>query len=248
MRPKIYAMIPARIGSQRLKYKNLALINKKPMIYYAIKEAKKSGCFDKIFINSDHEIFSKIAQRYKVNFYKRAKKLGGSNIKSDSVVYDFIKNNSGIDIFVWVNSIAPFQTSVEIKKIVSFFSRKKIDSLVTVENKKIHCNYNKKPLNYSKNSKFSKTQDLKEIQIFAYSLMMWKRKAFLKQYKENKNAILCGKTYFYPVRNLSTIIIKKVEDLKLADYVMKSSSKKFTLKYDKIIKLKKFFNGKKNKS
>ena len=29
MRPKIYAMIQARIGSLRLKYKNLALINKK---------------------------------------------------------------------------------------------------------------------------------------------------------------------------------------------------------------------------
>ena len=52
MRQKICAMIPARIGSQRLKYKNLALINNKPMIYYAIKAAKKSQCFDKIFINS----------------------------------------------------------------------------------------------------------------------------------------------------------------------------------------------------
>ena len=174
--------------------------------------------------------------------------MGGSNIKSDSVVYDFIKNNSGIDILVWVNSIAPFQTSSEIKKIVSFFAKKNFDSLITVENKKVHCNYNKKPLNYSKKSKFSKTQDLKEVQAFVYSLMMWKRKAFLKQYEKNKNAILCGKTYFYPVSNLSTIIIKKIEDLKLANYIMKSNLKKFTLKYDKMIKLKKFFNEKKNKS
>ena len=92
MKPKIYAMIAARIGSQRLKYKNLALIDKKPMIYYAITAAKKSRCFNKIFINSDHEIFSKIAKRYKVNFYQRTKKLGGSNITSDRIVYDFMKN------------------------------------------------------------------------------------------------------------------------------------------------------------
>ena len=115
MKQKICAMIPARIGSQRLKYKNLALINKKPMIYYAIEAAKKSGCFNKIFINSDHDIFSKIAKRYKVNFYQRAKKLGGSNIKSDSIVYDFMKNNPEFDILVWVNSIAPLQTGNEIK-------------------------------------------------------------------------------------------------------------------------------------
>ncbi len=100
----------------------------------------------------------------------------------------------------------------------------------------MHCNFNKRPLNYSKDSKFSKTQNLQEIQTFVYSLMMWKRNSFMKKYKKDKNAILCGKTYFYPVKNLSTIIIKKFDDLKLANYVMKSKSKKFVLKYDKILK------------
>ena len=33
-------MIPARIGSKRLKFKNLALINKKPLISYAIELLK----------------------------------------------------------------------------------------------------------------------------------------------------------------------------------------------------------------
>ena len=240
MRPKIYAMIPARIGSQRLKYKNLALINKKPMISYAINAAKRSKCFHQIFINSDHEVFYKIAKRYKVNFYQRKKKLGGSNVKSDTIVYDFMINNSEADILVWVNSIAPLQTSNEIRKIVNFFSKKKIDSLITVENKRLHCNYENKPLNYFKNSKFSKTQNLKIIQTFVYSLMMWKRKSFVKQYKKNKNAILSGKTYFYPIKDLSTIIIKNFEDLKLANFVMKSKSKKFVLSYDKILRLKKF--------
>ena len=85
-----------------------------------------------------------------------------------------------------------------------------------------------------------KTQDLEEIQTFVYSLMMWKRATFVNKYKKDKNAILCGKKYFYPVKNLSTIIIKNSDDLKLADYIMKSKSRKFTLKYDRIIKLKKF--------
>ena len=147
-----------------------------------------------------------------------------------------MKNIPEPDILVWVNSIAPFQTASEIRAIVRFFSRKKIDSLITIKNDKIHCNFNKRPLNYSKDSKFSKTQDLQEVQTFVYSLMMWKRKSFMKKYKKDKHAILCGKTYFYPVKNLSTIIIKKFDDLKLANYVMKSKSKKFALKYDKILK------------
>ena len=90
MKPKIYAMIPARFGSQRLRLKNLALIQGKPLIYYAIQAAKKTNCFDKIIINSDHKIFSHIAKRYKVGFYKRPKQLGSSNTQSDDIVNDFI--------------------------------------------------------------------------------------------------------------------------------------------------------------
>jgi len=233
MKPKIYAMIPARIGSQRLKLKNLSFINKKPLIYYAIKAAKTAKIFNKIYVNSDDSLFSKIAKRYGVSFYKRPKKLGTSKTKSDSVVNDFINKFPESDILVWVNSTAPLQTGLEIKKIVNFFVKKKIDSLITVENKQIHCNFNNKPLNYIKNAKFARTQDLKKIQTFVYSLMIWKNKTFLKKYKKDKNAILCGKTFFYPVEGSSTIMIKKLEDLKLANYLIKSKSKKFFLKYDK---------------
>ena len=73
MNNKIIAMIPARIGSTRLKFKNLSLINRKPMIYYAINSAKKSKIFHNICLNSDHVIFKEIANRYNVNFYLRNK-------------------------------------------------------------------------------------------------------------------------------------------------------------------------------
>ena len=61
---KVYAMIPARFGSTRLKMKNLALIDGKPMISYVINAAKESGVFDKIIVNSEHLIFKSIADRY----------------------------------------------------------------------------------------------------------------------------------------------------------------------------------------
>ena len=59
MKKKIYAMIPARIGSSRLKIKNLAFLNGKPLIYYAIKAAKESGVFDKIIIMKTNWIFQR---------------------------------------------------------------------------------------------------------------------------------------------------------------------------------------------
>jgi CMP-N-acetylneuraminic acid synthetase len=57
---KIVAMIPARIGSERLKKKNLALVDNKPLIFYSINAAIKSKIFDEIYINSDDLIFEDI--------------------------------------------------------------------------------------------------------------------------------------------------------------------------------------------
>lgn len=47
------AIIPARSGSKRLKNKNIKLFFGKPLIYYAIINAKKSKIFDEIIISTN---------------------------------------------------------------------------------------------------------------------------------------------------------------------------------------------------
>ncbi|NQU95483.1 MAG: hypothetical protein HQ549_04560 [Candidatus Omnitrophica bacterium] len=232
---KILAMIPARMGSTRLSMKNLALINKKPLIYYAVGAAKASKIFDDIIINSEDGIFKKIAARYKVKFYKRPIKLGGSSVKSDMVVYDFIKKNP-CDIVVWVNTIAPLQVGEEIKNIVKYFVNKKLDSLITVKDERVHCIYKGKPVNFKKEATFAKTQDLLPVQPFVYSVMMWRTDVFMSTFKKKGHALFCGKTAFYPVSKLSTFIIKRKEDLALADFIMRAMKKRYRVCYDKVLK------------
>ena len=57
MKNKIIRMIPARIGSQRLKQKNLALIEGKPVLAWGFESAINSKIFDQIIINGDNIIF-----------------------------------------------------------------------------------------------------------------------------------------------------------------------------------------------
>ena len=238
MKEKIISMIPARIGSERLKFKNLALLNKKPLIYYSINITKKTKLFDKIVINSDHKIFSKIAKRYKVNFYLRPKKIGLSNTKSDDVVYDFIKKNPKFEILVWVNPIAPLQESSDISKVIKFFYNKKLDSLITTEDKKVHAFFKNKPVNFEVKGKFKKTQDLIPINIFSYSIMMWRVKSFLKYYKKNGSAMMCGKFLNYSLDSQKSLIVKNEKDLNLIEKIIKNKKNKKNKKiiYDKIIK------------
>jgi len=237
---KIYAMIPARYGSTRLKMKNLALINNKPMINYSIQAAVNSNVFDKVIVNSEHTVFKNIADRYGVDFYHRPNTLGSSEAKSDSVVADFMSAYPEADIVTWVNPISPFQTDKDISDIVKYFVQNNLDSLITVENKQVHCNYEGRPINYDPDKIFAQTQDLSPVQPFVYSVMMWRRNKFLSEFSKKGSALFCGDFGVYPVGKLSGIIIKNADDLKLADILMRSMSAEndninYKIEYDELV-------------
>ena len=234
-KPIIYAMIPARAGSTRLKLKNLALLNGKPIIYYAIQAAKESRVFNRVIVNSDHEVFGKIAERYEVDYYQRPEALGSSETKSDEVVVDFMRACPEADIVVWVNPISPFQSGSEVARVVNYFLGKKLDSLITVETKQVHTVWNDKPVNYDPNVPFLLTQDIVPVQVFVYSVMMWRVKTFLKEHENCGYAFFCGKFGVFPVSRMTSIIIKTEEDLIFADQLMQNLNKKQSLKYDSII-------------
>lgn len=235
--PPIVAMIPARMGSTRLKMKNLALLNGKPLIYYAIRAAKDAKVFDRIVINSEGEIFNKIAKRYKVNFYKRPEQFSSSTAKSDFVVYDFLKNNP-CDIVAWINSISPFQTVDEINGAVSYFFKNKLDSLITVKDEQVHVIYKNQPVNFKYNEIFAQTQDLMPVYPFVYSLMMWRSKIFISNFEKKGHAFFSGRVGFFPVSKLTGLIIKKDDDLMVADAIMRLKAKgdKYKVLYDKSIR------------
>ena len=239
MSEKIYAMIPARGGSTRLAMKNLALIDGNPMIYYAINSAKKAGVFEKIIVNSDHQLFSEIATRYNVDFYLRPKELGSSDTKSDDVVFNFINTFKEADYLVWVNPIAPFQTSAEIKNAVNYFINNNLDSMITAEYKHVHCVFEDIPLNFEKEGLFAQTQDLIPVKSFAYSVMMWRAKRFVEEYSSKGSAFFCGKFGTFPVGKKTAWKVNYAEDLLLADEVMSAQNRLNTSKkvlYDVCLK------------
>jgi CMP-N-acetylneuraminic acid synthetase len=227
---KLIAMIPARIGSTRLKMKNLALIAGKPMIAYAIEAAKASGVFDQIILNSDSVIFEKIAQEYGCEFYHRPEKLGSSSTKSDDVVLDFIHQFGG-DIVVWVNSTSPLQPAQEIQEAVNYFNENDFDSLITVKNEQVHCVMDNQPVNFSFDGQFAQTQDLAPVQSFVYSLMMWRTDTFQEAMGRQGYAILHGNIGYYQVSKWSGIIIKTEEDLLLADFIARSRKEQNKVTY-----------------
>lgn len=218
-KPTVIAMIPARMGSTRLARKNLALLNGNPLVSYAIAAARDSGVFDRVVVNSENPVFAGVAARYGAEFYQRPEKLGGSSIKSDDVVYEFMMNNP-CDITAWVNSTSPLQAGDEIKRVIQYFCNEELDSLITVREEQVHCLHGGTPLNFSEEGLFAQTQDLVPVQRFVYSVMMWRNQTFMKEYVRNGYAFFCGKTGYFPVSKESALIVKTEEDLRLIEYIM----------------------------
>ena len=67
---KRIALIPARKGSNRIKDKNIRLLNGLPLIAYSIIAAKKSKLFDKIFVITDSKRYLDIGKKYGADLFK----------------------------------------------------------------------------------------------------------------------------------------------------------------------------------
>ncbi len=100
-------MIPARLGSKRIKKKNLRLIDGLPLIQYIINAAKGSSLLDEIYINSESTQFTAIAEDSGVKFYQRPEELSFDEATNDDFALDFI-NNVECDVLVQLLSTSPF--------------------------------------------------------------------------------------------------------------------------------------------
>lgn len=76
-------MIPARMGSQRLKQKNRRELAGIPLITRAIRNCQAAGVFDAIWVNSEHPACGEIAAAEGVGFHKRPQALANNQATSE---------------------------------------------------------------------------------------------------------------------------------------------------------------------
>ena len=101
---KIVGMIPARLGSSRVKKKNLRLLDGVPLVEHVVIAAKNSEYLDEVFINSEADIFREIAERNEIEFYKRPEELSSDKATNDDFAMDFI-NKLSCDILIQILSL-----------------------------------------------------------------------------------------------------------------------------------------------
>ena len=135
---KILAITLARGGSKKIKNKNIVLLNKKPLIYYTIREAKKSKWITDYIVSTDSLKISKISKKYGAEVpFLRPKSLSRDKSKSiDALLHalKFMEKLKGYkyDFIIELMATNPLKTFKDIDNIISIMVRKKSDSVIAV--------------------------------------------------------------------------------------------------------------------
>lgn len=224
---KTVAMIPARLGSQRVPMKNLRLIDGIPLIQYCIEAAKSAGCFDEIYINSEAVIFSEIAAQTSILFYKRPENLASNSAINDEFTLDFMRSVQG-DILIQILPTSPLITPEEIRNFVSEMKEKNWDTLVSTIEHQIACVFDASPINFSKLEPHISSQDMRPVSSYATVLMGWKYSKFLESMNKYGFAYhgSDGRTGYFKLSGLTSIDIDNEEDFELAEVAIKYMNKK----------------------
>lgn len=218
---KTVCMIPARLGSKRVKNKNLRLINGKPLISYIIETVKQCACFDEIYLNSEAEIFGEIAEEYGINFYQRPEEFSTDSSTNDEFALEFMQNVPG-DILIQVLPTSPLVSKEEIESFANKMLGEGYDSLISVEQKQIACVYGNEPVNFDKLKVNPPSQTMEPVLAYATVLMAWQYETFKNNMSTYGSAYHggAGKTGYFGLRGLSTIDIDQEEDFILVENII----------------------------
>lgn len=212
------AMIPARMGSQRLAQKNLRTLGGIPLITRAIRKCREAGIFDEIWVNSEHPDFGEIAAAEGVRFHRRPQALGGPEATSEQYVAEFLQQHD-CQVLFQVHSIAPLLGISEIRAFVGAMESKPVDTLLSYEPIQIECAFRDAPVNFTFQKK-ENSQDLAPVQRISWSLTAWRRATYLAASEAGLCATYSGRVGFFPLGPWSAHVIKTEEDLRLAQAIL----------------------------
>lgn len=131
------AIIPARSGSKGLPDKNILDLNGHPLMYYTIKAALKSGCFDTVMVSTDSEKYADIAKSCGAEVpFLRSEELSSDTAGSWDVVREVLTQykvmGNSFDYVALMQPTSPLRNAEDIKNAFKMLSRDNVHTVVSV--------------------------------------------------------------------------------------------------------------------
>ena len=135
---KILAIVLARARSKGLKNKNLRKINKLSLVGHAGKLINRLNIVDNSIISTDSNKIGREGTKNNLSFFfKRSKKLSGSKVADEDVLYDGLLKSekyfkTKFDIIISIPPTSPLRKVKDVNNAIKKLIDKKYDSLWTI--------------------------------------------------------------------------------------------------------------------
>ncbi len=137
---KILILIPARGGSKRIPQKNIKFLNGKPLIYYAIRNAKSVDNAEAHVVTDDVNI-KEVSSVYEIPAIDRPKETATDEATVDDVTVfalDYLetKYDKRYDIVITLQPTSPLLKSASLEKAIDYFISNDFDTLISAREKR----------------------------------------------------------------------------------------------------------------
>lgn len=137
---RVLAIIPARGGSKGIPLKNIRMMNGKPLISYAILNARNSKYITDLFVTTDSKEIADVARYYGARIIERDEELSADLVTLDPVVYHAKKQaekkcSCTFDYVVTMQPTSPLLTVSSLDQAIEYAISGEYDTVISVVNR-----------------------------------------------------------------------------------------------------------------
>jgi len=218
MQKNFVAVVTVRKGSQRVPNKNLKVFCGKNLLIHKIEILKKIKELDEIIINTDSEDAIKIAQDYKISYFRREDYFASSKC-TNSEFWSNIAENTNSKYIMFTHCTNPLvKIETYIKFIKAFKDHKeKYDSFNTVTDVKEFLFIKNKPINFDL-TKAPNSQDLPDTFKLNFAINI-----LLTEQMFKTKTLIGKKPYFFRLDDVEGFDINTPLEFNFAEYLFKNN-------------------------
>lgn len=213
-RPKIVAMIPARLGSERIPRKNLAPMGNTTLLGNAIRIAQRVKLYDEVWVNTADDRLAEEAERCGAEVHRRSPALSDG---SDSMSFklEFTTMHQA-EFVVNHNPTAPLLTPGTCTAFCEKLLSDGYDVLHTIRRHQAYMlDQDFLPINFDDNE-HPRTQDLPPVYEVCWAVFGWQREAFLRA----ECGVWQGRVGFFELSDLEATQVRHGPlELEVAQYL-----------------------------
>jgi len=225
----LYALIPARSGSKRIRNKNMRELGGAPLIYWTVREALRSKAFGRIIVSTDGQDVKDFVDNLGVEIHDRLPEHATDTSPDVEWIKDCLEKCGEPQYFMILRPTSPFRTAQSIVAAWEAFKREEYASslksvtrpkespykMATIVNNRITPLINHPPVNGVQAFNMP-TQSLPEV---------WSRNPCI-EIGESRNVIVRGDVSGYQVMpyymdEIEALDINTPADWALAEYYIK---------------------------